>query len=391
MDVVGHADPYFIAKIDDQVSFTYVLLSLSRSRLHFSIISSSSIISNTATPKWENETWIVRHIPLNAKLTVKVYDKDDDQLSDDYIGQFEILNLINYHAPEKGHEIIGPFNHQNGYFHLSIQAKESSKESRELPPYTFDGPCRYSRHDSVAVGRLTMLNADCLYSTWKIQIRRIDVFFQLHQRQHWNKQYKAAQAIFGNYPLCLISQSTIKLAHKALYGRTLKHSENGQLKDADELWKMIFTDRTTQLIKPCIYTYVIDDYMWRFSETDGQFFADFASKHALLANCSEYVRYAGEFHPRPKYGWNRWEDEWELVFDNGSGTYSPDPELLTNLKELLTFNFPGLNIVTYDFNDPRLKSSLDDLKEALEKFHNSTSTIQQLVLNFPSPHPSDND
>lgn len=305
-------------------------------------------------------------------------------MSDDYIGQFEILNLVNYHAPSKGHEIIGPFNHHSGYFHLSIQARESSKESKQLPPYTFDGPCRYSRHDSVAVGRLTMLNANCLYSTWKIQIRRIDVFFQSHQRQHWNKQYKAAQAIFGNYPLCLISQSTIKLAHKALYGRTLKHSENGHLNNADELWKMIFTDRTTQIIKPCVYTYVIDDHMWRFSETDGHFFADFASKHALLANCSEYVRYAGEFHPRPKYGWNRWDDEWELVFDNGSGTYSPDPDLLTNLKELLIFNFPGLNIVTYDFEDPRLKSSLVDLKEAVDKFRNNTTTIQQLVLNFPS-------
>lgn len=349
------------------------------------ILSSSAIIPNTATPKWENEKWIVRNIPVNARMTVKVYDKDDDQLSDDYIGQFQILNLVNYHAPPKGHDIIGLFNHHNGYFHLSIHAKESSKESKQLPPYTYDGPCRYSRHDSLAIGRLTMLNTDCVYSTWKIQMRRIDVFFQFHQRQHWNKQYKAAQAIFGTCPLSLISQSTIKLAHKALYGRTLKHSENGHLNNADDLWRLIFSERMTQQIKPCVYTYVIDDNMWRFSETDVQFFADFASKHALLANCSEYVRYAGEFHPRPKYGWEHWNDEWELVFDNGSGTYSPDPELLTNLKELLTLNFPGLNIVTYDFNDPRLKSSLEELKQAVKARRNSITTIQQLVLNYPSP------
>jgi hypothetical protein len=229
-----------------------------------------------------------------------------------------------------------------------------------------------------------MLNADCIYSTWKIQIRRISVFFKPHQRQHWNKKYKAAQAIFGHCPLSLISQSTIKLAHKALYGRTLKHNENGQLTSADDLWKLIFTDRTTHRIKPCIYTYVIDDYTWRFSETDGQFFADFASKHALLANCSEYVRYAGEFHPRPKYGWKRWDDEWELVFDNGSGTYSPEADLLMNLKELLSFNFPGLNIVTYDYKDPRLKESMEDLKNSIDNYQNSTTTIQQLVLNYSS-------
>jgi len=103
-----------------------------------------------------------------------------------------------------------------------------------------------------------------------------------------------------------------------------------------------------------------------------------------LANCSEYVRYAGEFHPRPKYGWKRWDDEWELVFDNGSGTYSPEADLLMNLKELLSFNFPGLNIVTYDYKDPRLKESMEDLKNSIDNYQNSTTTIQQLVLNYSS-------
>jgi hypothetical protein len=225
-----------------------------------------------------------------------------------------------------------------------------------------------------------MLNADCVYSTWKIQMRRISVFFKPNERQHWNRKYKIAQAIFGSHPLALASQSTFKLAHKVLYGQTVKHNENGQLTNADDLWKLVLSERTTQRIKPCIYTYVIDDNTWRFSETDVQFFADFASKHALLANCSEYVRYAGEFHPRPKYGWDRCDDEWELVFDNGSGTYAPDADLLIKLKELITFNFPGLNVVTYDHKDPQLKASMEELKNAVKKYENSTITIQQLVL-----------
>ncbi|CAF3014614.1 unnamed protein product, partial [Rotaria sp. Silwood2] len=96
------------------------------------------------------------------------------------------------------------------------------------------------------------------------------------------------------------------------------------------------------------------------------------------------VRYAGEFHPRPKYGWDRCDDEWELVFDNGSGTYAPNPDLLINLKELLLFNFPGLNIVTYEYKDPKLKESVTELKHAVEKYKNSTATIQQLVLTYPN-------
>ena len=331
---------------------------------------------------WENEKWIVRNIPLTAKLSVRVFDKDDDKLGDDYIGEFEVLNLINYHAPPDGHEIIGTFGRQHGYFHLSIQSIPCSDDTKDLPPYTFDGPCRYSRHDSLAVGRLTMLNTECIYSTWKIQMRRISVYFNPNERQHWNKQYSAAQSIFGDRPLALASKNAIKIAHKLLYGRTLKNNQNGFLDDADDVWKIVFTDEKTQRIKPCIYTYVIDETTWRFSETDGQFFADFASKHALLANVSEYVRYAGEFHPRPKNGWDHWndDDEWELVFDNGSGTYSPDPELLMNLKQLLQFNFPGLNIVTYDFEDRALKQSMRQLKQARKRYYNSTDTISELVL-----------
>ncbi|CAF1096146.1 unnamed protein product [Adineta steineri] len=366
MDVIGHADPYFIASIDDQISYT------------------SSIIPNTGTPKWEDEKWIVRNIPADAKLTVKVYDKDEDTVSDDHVGDFEIDNLIDYNAPPNGHEILGPSNHKNGYFHLSIESMKSSDETKHLPPYTFDGPCRYFRHDSFAVGRLTMLNTDYVYSTWKIQIRRISEFFKPCDRQYWNKHYLAAQTIFGFCPVSTASQSTIKLAHKILYGRTIKNTESGQLTNADQLWKSIFSNPISKKIKPSIYSYVIDDNTWRFSETDAQFFADYASKHALLANCSKYVRYAGEFHPRPKYGWDRCDDEWELVFDNASGTYAPDASLLNNLKELLIFNFPGLDIVTYDHDDPQLKESLEQLKNSAEKYLNSTTTIQKLVMNCPT-------
>jgi hypothetical protein len=127
---------------------------------------------------------------------------------------------------------------------------------------------------------------------------------------------------------------------------------------------------------------VIDNNTWRFSETGQQFFTDFASKHALLANGSESVRYAGEFHPRPKYGWNRCDDEWELVFDNGSGTYAPTADLLENLKELLLYNFPGLNVVTYDYKDPKLKESIEQLKSEMKKEKHITPTLDQLVSRF---------
>jgi hypothetical protein len=214
-------------------------------------------------------------------------------------------------------------------------------------------------------------------------MRRISAFFNPHDRQHWNRDHKPAQTLFGNCPIAIASQHALKLAHKGLYGQTLKRHENGQLHSADELWKLVFSDRTTQRIKPCVYTYIIDDNTWRFGETDIQLFADFASKHVLHANGSEHVRYAGEFHPRPKYGWDRLDDEWELVFDNVSGTYTPKADLLINLKELLLYNFPGLNVVTYDYKDPQLKESVQELKNAVERYKNNTITVGQLIFTHP--------
>lgn len=278
-------------------------------------------------------------MPANAKLLVTIYDKKDEKLVDNYIGEFEILNIINYSAPSGGHAIVGSFNRHNGRFHLSIDSTKSSNESQQLPRYTFDGPCRYSCHDSLA---------DCNYSTWRIQLRRISFFFPPDEHQQQNQQYKPA--------------------HQVLYERTLKRNENGRLTSTDDLWKLIFLDRTTQKIQPCAYNYIIDANTWQFSEIGRQWLTNSEIKHTRLANSSESVRFAGEFHIRPRFGWNRLDDDWELVFDNASGTYSPNANLLVNLKQLLLFNFPGLNIVTYDYKDPRLKDSMEQLEMATRKY-----------------------
>lgn len=130
-------------------------------------------------------------------------------------------------------------------------------------------------------------------------------------------------------------------------------------------------------VKPAVYTYVVavEDSSFRFSETGAAFFVDFASKHALHSNCAETVRYSGEFHPRPKGGWQNFSDEtsdesvdWELVIDNNSGTYSPDKAMLPKLKELLEYNFPGFGIYALDHEDPELKESREACRDYALKY-----------------------
>ncbi|CAF2925722.1 unnamed protein product [Rotaria sp. Silwood2] len=350
MDLIGHADPYFVANIDEKISFT------------------STIVPNTASPQWNDHEWIVRNIPSTAKLSVSVYDKDDKKPIDDYIGSFKILNIVNYHPHLDGHTIRGILNRDRGRFYLSINAVKSNNESQQLARYTNDSPCRYSRHDDTIAGQFTKLNNEHVYSTFEIQLRRSTYFFRQHGRQYWSRDHDLAQIVFGTHPLGLVTKTSVKLAHRALYEQTVKHNESGVLHNGDELWKLVFMDKTTQRIKPCIYTYTIDDSTWRFSETNNKCFTDYVSKHVVLADASEYVLCAGQFHPRPKFGWNRSSDDWELVFDNASGTYTPGIHVLESLKELLLFNFPGLSIVTYNYKDPLLKESLEQLKLAAKNY-----------------------
>lgn len=191
--------------------------------------------------------------------------------------------------------------------------------------------------------------------------------------QPWNRDYKAAQSIFQG-PTSLAVRSGVQAGHRMLYQRTASNGFgviedaagitqvlHGGARGSDGSWAQ-FENR----VKPAVYTYIIssEDDSFRFSETGAAFFVDFASKHALHANCYETVRYSGEFHPRPEGGWDKFSDDtpdesvnWELVIDNNSGTYAPDKNLLPKVKGLLEYNFPGFAIFALDHGEEALKQS----------------------------------
>ncbi|KAL0070391.1 hypothetical protein AAF712_002222 [Marasmius tenuissimus] len=366
MDVVGSADPYFVAKLENRISFV------------------STVKVNTLTPVW-NEVWRVKNVPTTADLHVEVLDKDLGTPHDDYIGKFK----CSVASGAKEVEIEGPILRRNnrGTFWLKIETTPSTNKQY---PFLFDGPIRYSRHSSPTVGLFT--NAEGangrLYSTWKMYIAGVRIHFQDHY-QPWNRNYKAAQSIFQG-PASIAVRGPIQAGHRLLYARST-YNGFGIVETREDLMQVLRTELTridwqeTKLtneerrlarssspgpfakrIKPAVYTYIIsgEDESFRFSETGAAFFVDFASKHALHANCAETVRYSGEFHPRPKGGWDAFSDntadedtEWELVFDNNSGTYAPDKALLPALKALFEQNFPGFNIFALDRDDEQLVSS----------------------------------
>ncbi|RDB19426.1 hypothetical protein Hypma_013524 [Hypsizygus marmoreus] len=363
LDVVGSADPYFVANIDEKVSFV------------------SAVKANTLTPVW-NETWRVKNVPATADIRVEIMDKDEGAPHDDYVGKFK--TTVSPGAKEA--EIEGPlFRRTRGTFWLKVESHPSKDANPSKFPYLFDGPIRFSRHFSPTVGYLTNLDDVRLYSTWKIYLKGVPLFFG-DQYQCWNKEYKAAQSIFQG-PASIAVRSSIQAGHRMLYARTAKDG-SGVIDEFADLSQILHGGLGTRpgaqkyaqfanRIKPAVYTYIIsaEDDSFRFSETGAAFFVDFASKHALHSNCAEKVRYSGEFHPRPKGGWAAFSDDiqdnevdWELVIDNNSGTYAPDKMLLPELRELLEYNFPGFGIYAWDHEDPKLKESRETCRAYALKY-----------------------
>ncbi|KAF8162624.1 hypothetical protein B0H34DRAFT_692165 [Crassisporium funariophilum] len=363
MDVVGTADPYFVAKLDDQVTFV------------------STVKQDTLSPVW-NEIWRVKNVPVTADLELTILDKDEGAVTDDFIGK--VKTSVTQGAKEV--EIEGPvFRRSRGTFWLKIDSKPAEDASPSTYPYLFDGPIRFSRHFSPTVGRLTNLDDARLYSTWKMYITGVPLFFG-QNFQPWNKDYKAAQSIFQG-PTSLAVRSGIQAGHRMLYARTATNGF-GIIEDAAGITQVLHGGSSSRpgangaaqfanRVKPAVYTYIIsaEDDSFRFSETGAAFFVDFASKHALHSNCAETVRYSGEFHPRPEGGWAAFHDDiadeavhWELVIDNNSGTYAPDKGMLPALRALLEYNFPGFAIYALDHGDAALKESREACREYAVKY-----------------------
>lgn len=126
-----------------------------------------------------------------------------------------------------------------------------------------------------------------------------------------------------------------------------------------------------------IFTYVLTlDSLLRFTETGKEFGIDMLSKHTMHSDVSIYIAFSGEFfvrrlqhphrdppevgghnesHPPDLFEGGPPDDDppkdpryYELVIDNDSGTYRPNGALLPKLKEFLSQNLPGLQIITLD-------------------------------------------
>lgn len=202
------------------------------------------------------------------------------------------------------------------------------------------------------------------FPTWKVDMHYVELVFGT-KRQGWNRNYEAARKIFESTTV----RGVVKSQHAMLYGGTgvpgftsVRHSmmaETGALCGGSEFVHLL--NHGMRSGKSRMFTYVLKPDRLYVAETGADFFLDMNSKHAMHANASEEVVFAGEFHirRRPLVGE---EMMYTVVLDNNSGTYSPSKTELPLLLEVFVRNFAcrTVDFEVYDREDERLHQSVQE-------------------------------
>jgi len=196
------------------------------------------------------------------------------------------------------------------------------------------------------------------YRTYSMRLYYVNLVFQGFTKG-WNKDYKAAQKIYGKSLYSKSVRGALRLqnfmAYSNDYGYVKRRTEVRQVSGLHELRDML-----QSFSNECLstrYTYVImpDSHM-HFSVTSKDTATDFLSKHALHAGAAPEVVYSGEFFFDQRSQRAADLGTASLVIDNNSGTFAPPHDKLHLLQLLMQFNFgTEMPILALDRGDPLLK------------------------------------
>ncbi len=386
-------------------------------------------IRRTTEPEW-NEEWIVANVPSTGfKLKMRVYDEDpndhDDQLgkihitvpelTDDWAGMKDQPHKLVVRDSSKRALLIRAVArcfrmvaHMQGELYVSIELLgRTGEDGQNGRAYTV-GPCRWIRHYSPLLGRLTHIKepdqndqpqTPAAHGESNKQIQRYN--FQANQMQLPGPVPPELYHRFVEFKPWVKRMFTTKGVRGVVLGKTLHHQHTrvynfgrqtawGHFpQGACENMTKQFLDLVHYDKGGRIFTYVLTlDALWRFTETGKEFGIDMLSKHTMHSDVSIYIAFSGEFfirrlkhrhrppppHPTdktsqqhpPEHQQNETHppndleggppDEdpptdpsnYELVIDNDSGTYRPNAKLLPILADYLSRSLPGLHIMTLD-------------------------------------------
>jgi len=383
-------------------------------------------VQKDRAPVWDEE-WIVANVPASGfKLKVHILDEDPAD-KDDLLGRVSItvpslqdgwegIHKETYTIKVSGSSwraytfqalttCMRDDKSLRGDLTLSIEMLGRTEEDGQNGRLYTVGPCRWIRHYSPILGRLTGTQDPNVQKAQgqsdeahKKQVQRYN--FQANQIQlrgpvppelyhrfvefkPWVKRMFTSSGLSG-----MVLGKALHHQHTRVYNFGRSTVRGTFEKPSEDLTRQ-FLDLVHYDEGGRIYTYVLTlDALWRFTETGKEFGIDMLSKHTMHSDVSIYIAFSGEFfirrlkHPRrppppdpveessqshppehadnpehpPKDVDNGPPDDdppkdpqyYELVIDNDSGTYRPNAKLLPLLKDFFARSLPGLHILTLD-------------------------------------------
>ncbi|KAL5335251.1 hypothetical protein BJX70DRAFT_390795 [Aspergillus crustosus] len=355
-------------------------------------------------PVWENE-WIVANVPDSGfRLKCRVFDEDaadhDDKLGNAYIhvgpmsSQWSGIQQqpfrLKKHTGSKRVYLFGNIAaiasrrlDTDSHLVISVECLGKTPGTSGAQVYTL-GPNYWFKHFSPLIGRLIGTKDAIQTPDGKKLVNRYN--FQAVQMQLTGPVPKELYHRYVEFKPFVAGMFTSHTLRGRILNRALHHQHE----------RIYNFDRATlhgKFDSPCveltqkflefvhyaeggrIFTYVLTlDGQFRFTETGKEFGIDMLSKHTMHSNVSYYIAYSGEFfirrrkhHHRPQsslshrssteYVVDHTGEErevstvpsnYELFIDNDSGTYRPNAQYLTLLKQFFSSNFPELHITTLD-------------------------------------------
>ncbi|EOA81019.1 uncharacterized protein SETTUDRAFT_124471 [Exserohilum turcica Et28A] len=368
-------------------------------------------IRQSTDPVWNCE-WIVANVPASGfNLKCRIYDEDpadhDDRLGNVHVtvpainenwgGIHDQTFPIKKRMISKRAYILraiavcfGKAHHMNGTLNVSVEVLGRTQDEHGGRAYTV-GPQFWIRHYSPLLGRLLGQkepNEDGQVSRRTGRAKPEKYNFQSNQMQLRGPVPEAMYHRYVEFKPFVKSMFTAQGVRGYILSKALHH-QHSRVYNFDHAteYKFIsepckeFTQKFLELVHydqgGRIFTYVLTlDALFRFTETGKEFGIDMLSKHTMHSDVAPYIAFSGEFFIRrlkhkdrrpPDEGGNNEShppsdldggppDEppkkdpayYELVIDNDSGTYRPNPALLPQLRAFFESNFPGLHIRTLD-------------------------------------------
>mmetsp|Transcript_2534 Transcript_2534/g.6402 ORF Transcript_2534/g.6402 Transcript_2534/m.6402 type:complete len:481 (-) Transcript_2534:69-1511(-) len=327
----GNMDPYCRVKVGEDVHTTGVCK------------------DGGSNPVWKDDLGKapVLHWMDEAVMHIEIFDEDTGTASEafscahDFVGECRLH--IPYLARQGSFKGWLPVYRQGTTLHGEIEVSISCSgitDADDAPDIKqlVVAPAKMHRNRTAGLVHLLEGGSLAMFKTFIVSIHGVAAAFQDEYCCDYDKEH---EVVFSKTAQGLALRTGFTTQHASLFRESSimpgHHVETFTMVNGADFLRMIKGGLRDGHRR--VYTYVILDEGFFFSETGIQVGKDTLSKHVVLANAAAKVRFAGTLRICMDAG-----DTPVLVFDNDSGTYRPNGTTIPIVEQVLGANLPGLSV-----------------------------------------------